>query len=81
MKLTESFHVGADFSVYGMLHRNGIVVAGMYMIKIILPDREHILKEKCDFPPIKLTEDNSEAATIFPYLFIVDSPEFFHTGA
>ena len=81
MKLKESFHVGADFFVYGVLHRDGIVIAGMDMIQIILCDWEHILKEKCGFPAIKLTEDNSEAATIFPYLFIMDRLEFFRTGA
>lgn len=39
MKLAKSFHIGADLLVNGMLHGYGIVIAGMYMIQIILPDR------------------------------------------
>lgn len=81
MKLTGPFHVGADFYVDRVPHRYGIVVTGMYMIQIILPDRKHILKEKCRFPSIKLTKNNDKAPSIFLYLFIMDSLVFFYTGA
>ena len=79
MKLAESFHVGADLSVDGMLYWHGIVVAGMYVIQIVFSDREHILEEKCGFPTVKLTEDNGEAPAVFLHLFIMDRPEFFVT--
>ena len=44
MKMTKSFHVGADFFVDGVFYRYGVVIAGMYMIQIVLPDWKHILK-------------------------------------
>lgn len=80
MKLTKPFHVSADFFVDGVFYWYGIVIAGMYMIQIVLPDWKHILKEKCSFTPIKFTKNNSEASAIFLYLFIMNRPKFFHTG-
>ena len=39
MKLAKSFHINADLLVNGMLHRYGIIIAGMYMLQIIRTDR------------------------------------------
>ena len=80
MKLADSFHVGADFFVDRVLHRYGIVIAGMNMIQIILPDWKHILEEKCGLPSIEFAENNGKASAVFLHLFIMDSPEFFYTG-
>ena len=42
MELTELLHVFTDSLVDGMLHRDWIVIPGMYVVQIILRDREHL---------------------------------------
>ena len=55
MKLTNFFHTCCHFFMNGMLNWNRIVVSCMYMVKIVVPDWEHILEKKSGFFSVKFT--------------------------
>lgn len=44
MELAKPLHISVDFFVDRVFYGDGIVVAGVYMIKIIFSDREHVLE-------------------------------------
>ena len=55
-----------------VFYRHGIIVASMYVIKITISDRKHILEKESGFFSIKFAENDSQAASIFLFLFIMD---------
>ena len=65
MELAQPFHVCAYLAVDGMLYRNRIIVSGMYVVKIIFCDREHVLQEEGGAFSVKFSKDNSEASAVF----------------
>lgn len=81
MELAQPFHVCAYLAVDGMLYRNRIIVSGMYVVKIIFCDREHVLQEESGAFSVKFSKDNSEASAVFFCLFVMDGPELVYPAA
>ena len=70
MELAEAFHICADFFMDRVFYRHGIIVASMYVIKITISDRKHILEKESGFYSIKCAENDRQAASILEYIKI-----------
>lgn len=58
-----------------VFHWHRIVIAGMDMVQVILPDGEHILEQESRFFSVKDSKDDSKTSSVLLYPFVMEGPE------